>query len=337
MDHLFDATTPSCAPGRPLLNGSHQEGAFWRGNSNAALPNRTQWQLLRQRRGLVFALYGRAHSNELPAWEQTWLRGRPYVFIPDAPAGPHAAFYKPLQLGSAGRDHIANTPADANMIWAVILANLSFPDARWVFVVDSDTFVFPAAIWDVAQQYDSTEAHLIGATGFSQTYSCAPCARHIARNRSSSRAIKGQQTRSQSCRCFCPVCVQQGQAGPQYVLDTERGTAHYEQHPVFAYGGHGILLSRGLLDRLPHEYFSRCARRLICGASDQRLRQCIQHLQPHLKNTNANRKFFLAANLSFKEAGMARGSSPDLDRSNHTRQRVLDVFAERRILSVEHT
>ena len=71
-------------------------------------------------------------------------------------------------------------------------------------------------------------------------------------------------------------------------------------YQLFRYGGHGALLSRGLLDRLPAEAWDQCARRLVCGAADHRLATCIHYLQPHirLKVVNDNRRFLRAANTS---------------------------------------
>ena len=46
----------------------------------------------------------------------------------------------------------------------------------------------------------------------------------------------------------------------------------------FAYGGYGIILSAGLLDRIPAEDWEDCGRRAVCGPSDFRVGTCIRTL-----------------------------------------------------------
>ena len=107
----------------------------------------------RGRPRIVFAIYGPANVSQIAAWNRTWLssaHSHAFVYIPDAPAGPFARNYRPLHAGQNGYNYSAHTPVDANMVWAVALANSTYPRADWVFVIDSDAFVFPRTVaWSV--------------------------------------------------------------------------------------------------------------------------------------------------------------------------------------------
>lgn len=115
-----------------------------------------QWPATHKRNQdrIAYALYGSAHSMELELWNQTWLRGKPHVFIPDAPAGPWAHLFKPLHTGRRGANSLFRWRTDTNMIWAVDAANKSFPNARWVLVCDADAFLFEKTILHTANQHD---------------------------------------------------------------------------------------------------------------------------------------------------------------------------------------
>ena len=95
---------------------------------------------------VVFALYGPADTRHVSAWNRTWLRDHRFVYVPDAPTGPFARYYQPRHRGVNGVDYSAHTPVDANMVWAVALANRTYPRAEWVCVIDADAFVFPRAV-----------------------------------------------------------------------------------------------------------------------------------------------------------------------------------------------
>ena len=88
---------------------------------------------------IVYALYGKANSQELALWQRTWLQGKQFVFVPDAPVGPFAHLYRPVHRGHGkmpkGRGSRQGAPsslfrfkADANMVWAAHAANASYPE-----------------------------------------------------------------------------------------------------------------------------------------------------------------------------------------------------------------
>ena len=88
---------------------------------------------------IVYALYGKANSRELALWQRTWLQGKQFVFVPDAPVGPFAHLYRPVHSGHGkmpkGRGSRQGAPSalfrfktDANMVWAAHAANASYPE-----------------------------------------------------------------------------------------------------------------------------------------------------------------------------------------------------------------
>mmetsp|Transcript_62290 Transcript_62290/g.103571 ORF Transcript_62290/g.103571 Transcript_62290/m.103571 type:complete len:354 (+) Transcript_62290:69-1130(+) len=305
----------------PLGPGT-EEGSFWHNHSSY------RQELLSGK--IVFALFGNASLTHLSVWRRTWLRGDvPFVFIPDAPTGPYRAFYKPLQRGHFRHHHMARTRADANMVWAVQVANLTFPNAHWVFVIDSDAFVFPASVVNATRHYDPTRSHLF-ALGL---------IRSPLRNHDTWSYCTLERQHKVNGSCYCPVCMQKPVSGmqdkPSYFLDRGRGMAHYSPPYSFAFGGTGILLSRGLLDRLPAQAWADCASRLVCGSGDLRLSICVKELQPsvHIKVISANSRFLEAANLSYNEV-RANALHSNLDTNHHVRERYLQLFSERRLCPV---
>ena len=85
---------------------------------------------------IVYALYGKANSKKL--WK-TWLQGKKFVFVPDAPVGPFAHLHRPVHSGHGkmpkGRGSRQGAPSalfrfktDANMVWAAHAANASYPE-----------------------------------------------------------------------------------------------------------------------------------------------------------------------------------------------------------------
>ena len=115
---------------------------------------------------------------------------------------------------------------------------------------------------------------------------------------------------------------------------------------AYRYGGHGALLSRGLLDRLPTVRWAQCARQLVCGAADHRLATCIHHLQPstRLKIVHDNRRFLRTANLSANQmrsevrAAVTSGGKAQTDRQGKMfdtnpllRDRFLALFRARQL------
>ena len=43
---------------------------------------------------IVYALYGPSHGRHLEVWNRTWLSGKKFVYVPDAPKGPFAANFR---------------------------------------------------------------------------------------------------------------------------------------------------------------------------------------------------------------------------------------------------
>ena len=76
---------------------------------------------------IVYALYGPSHGRHLEVWNRTWLSGKRFVYVPDAPKGPFAANFRGVH---AREKRGASNPAsryrfisDANMLWAAHIAN----------------------------------------------------------------------------------------------------------------------------------------------------------------------------------------------------------------------
>ena len=257
---------------------------------------------------IVFAIYGPADVQQIAAWNRTWLRGRPFVYVPDAPSGPFARNYRPRHAGKNGYDYSAHTPVDANMVWAVALANSTYPRTDWVFVVDSDSFVFPRAVersvrrlnarlprWYAPQRLRRPKPKVVdplAKLNVDNRYPCFNC------TPDTSFGTARRPPRPRDC-CICPVSLRRvdsddGAEPKRYAIDARGGTALYRaaQHSL-PYGGTGVLLSRGLLDAIPSAAWTECARRLQCGTSDFRLAVCVWHFLPHLKvtHTHANQHF----------------------------------------------
>lgn len=122
-------------------------------------------QLSDSRTTIVYALYGRANSKELALWQQIWLQGKKFVFVPDQPTGPFAHLYRPVHSGrgKAKKDAsdqsepsaIFRFKTDANMVWAAHAANATYPEADWVLAVDSDTFVFEETLRERVARADT--------------------------------------------------------------------------------------------------------------------------------------------------------------------------------------
>lgn len=228
---------------------------------------------------IAYALYGRAHSERLQAWNKTWLEGKPYVFVPDAPSGPFARLFRPAHRpADKGTTALFRFPTDANMLWAAFAANQSFPDASWVFVVDDDTMPFEHTLRSVARRFDASQSVAIGWTKSAKQVlvTSRPHNSCVA----TSRMCKdhGEYGNDDPGCCICPVVETSQQA---WRFDSVNGRAHYRTPsvPPF-YGGTGILLSRGLLDAIPSHAWALCAERLVCGPSDLRLSTCIANLAP---------------------------------------------------------
>jgi hypothetical protein len=242
---------------------------------------------------IAYAIYGKAHSERLRAWNNTWLQGKPHVFVPDAPEGPWAALYKPMHsTHDEGTKALFRFRSDANLLWAVLEANASYPDANWIFAVDDDTMPFEHTLRSVARRFDAAQPVAIG-------WAATPEARLISRPSPCAAATSlckvHRDYKGEPGCCTCPVVRA---ANGAYELDLANGRAHYRMPtaPPF-FGGTGILLSRGLLDAIPARAWALCAQRLVCGPSDLRLSTCISSLAPSVcwVPVHENKAFMLGA------------------------------------------
>jgi hypothetical protein len=242
---------------------------------------------------VVYALYGPVHNPYLELWNRTWLQGKSFVYIPDAPLGPFAHFYHPVHHGRSGGSFLGKTRVDANMLWAAQAANHTFPNARWVMVVDSDAFVFTRTVESIARKRDwrlPTTLGVFAGGGVSRQRgeSCLAAPRCQRHNGDGNYAPIGN----------CCMCAVSNGADGSFVLDPN-GTSFYR--PVAKahspYGGTGILLSKSLLDAIPSDAWELCARRLVCGSADFRLGTCIVNLLDGVEfvSVDANHKFLRAA------------------------------------------
>ena len=253
---------------------------------------------------IVYATFGPAHSSAFKVSRQTWLSGKaplgplPFIFVPDKPAGPFAEYFEPLpDHGVRGVDHLSHTPVDANMLRAALRAKRDHPRSKWIFVVDSDAYVLPAAVHRLASKLDWRQRWLIGQ--------CVPrgrCSRNLEHpcearpGVSSAQCAASAEHRCQPanlgdgndlhCRtgsCTCPVrpllvhdtnATSTNATREVYVRDETRGQAHYTAATSYPFGGTGVLISTGLLDAAPLDTWHECTRRLVCGSADYRLAVC---------------------------------------------------------------
>lgn len=245
------------------------------------------------RADLVYALFGRANSTELSLWRRTWLQDKPHVFVPDRTEGPWAARYHPVH-DDKGAGAMFRFRTDANMLWAVAEANRSYPHARWLFVGDSDAFVFERTLRRRAAASSWREPVAIGlavndmptSSTRNTSVSCpslAVCERYSG---------DGNPLDRTPC-CACPVSRVDG----RWALSREVGTAFYRAPTGYLFGGTGVLLSRGLLNAIDAKAWRQCARRLVCGSADWRLQTCLSNLASsvHYVHMRDNHEFLRAA------------------------------------------
>lgn len=83
--------------------------------------------------------------------------------------------------------------------------------------------------------------------------------------------------------CTCPVSADTRDAAgrPIYRLDEQSGAPGLVPQVSFAYGGAGIVLSTGLLNKIDASDFEACARRAVCGSGDYRVGSCIRTVSGH--------------------------------------------------------
>lgn len=174
------------------------------------------------RHRIGYALFGPARKlQNLNLWRQTWLRGLPFVYVPDEPVGEFGANYRPIHVSGTNRvEGIWKTVADANMLWAVHIANASFPDKEWVFVVDGDAFVFPSTLERYARTYDPRRPLVIAVSNEQEAarpQGAAPltAAERKERRRSWARPSWWAEQSKTSCRT-APHCPQPRRADGVY-------------------------------------------------------------------------------------------------------------------------
>lgn len=272
-----------------------------------------------------YALFGPSSLVDLSAWLQTWLRGLPFVYVPDEPVGKYRKNYRPIHVGESGRDGLWNRVVDSNMLWAVHIANATFPDVAWIFVVDSDTFVFPKTVEDYARIYDPSRPVILAwsspgwTRGFwaSKTSTYIDCAN--APTCPNSGKKDGSHPWSHDC-CMCPVrraderdycfnatspCPTNHKGRPRipYVLDWQNGKAHYAAPPYGLFGGTGILIAKSLLNQISSEDWVKCTEKMVCGPGDARLATCIHNLaSAQTVHMDHNIHFMKNANISWSAA-----------------------------------
>ena len=259
---------------------------------------------------IVYALYGPSHGRHLEVWNRTWLSGKKFVYVPDAPKGPFAANFRGVH---AREKRGASNPAsryrfisDANMLWAAHIANMTFPTARWIMVVDADTFCFDRTLRARTRSLEWRRPIAIGMMGgFGKAYggvvrrSDASCESVCTKeNGDGNYELRLQSPAMRGC-CMCPVLP----AADSFAL-SPNGTAYYRPPHFDPYGGTGILLSRGLLDAIPSADWALCTRRLVCGSADFRLNTCISNLH------NGTRYLHAHENFDFMSAALRDAISP---------------------------
>lgn len=218
------------------------------------------------------------------------MRGRPFVYVPDAPTGPFAHNFRPVhsrkRRGDRNPVSLHRFFSDANLLWTAQLANRTFPRARWIFAIDVDAFVFERTLRMRAQTLDSRQPVVVGLLGNGAAH-VFPVGGLVSRNKATCESspfcttengdgnfYAYKQPRGLRGCCMCPV-VKRIDGSYAY---HPNGTAFYWPPPFDPYGGTGMLLSKGLLDAIPPDAWALCARRLVCGSADFRLSACVANL-----------------------------------------------------------
>mmetsp|Transcript_20313 Transcript_20313/g.63818 ORF Transcript_20313/g.63818 Transcript_20313/m.63818 type:complete len:350 (-) Transcript_20313:134-1183(-) len=184
----------------------------------------------------------------------------------------------------------------------ILVANDTWPDAKWVLVVDDDNAVQVEAVWRYLDNLDPTVPLLLaGRVGPGHDvipcrvannathWSCCtnarqPCHAHLY----GPQAVWEYHTRAKTFlpKKICPdaevsnYCCRTKpwpdgiHAGFPFRTDPD---GPYRPHfsLLWPYGGAGYILSRGLLDAIARDYWQHCLYGFQCANADHRVMACV--------------------------------------------------------------
>ena len=211
---------------------------------------------------------------------------------------------------------IFRTVVDANMLWGAYEANLTYPDSKWIFIIDSDALVFERSISSRIEGQDWRKPVAMGVYADLTDYPKLRPPENFVRDDSFDcatapvcKATLAEDFQKADDCCACPT--RKSDEGRWELASPDKGgKAVYRAPTGFIYGGTGFLLSRGLMDAIPASKWKECAERLVCGSGDWRLQACITSLtkEVHFVDTSEESRQFMdtkmLAGLRFKNIGL---------------------------------
>ena len=241
--------------------------------------------------------------------ERSWLRHAPHIFFSDknSSRSPRTTAIpsEGCHVGRQGRDWLAHTPADHKAMHSILLANRSAAGSfRFMVLIDDDTILVLPRLRRLLQRVDHTQPLYMGTrTGgradCPATNDCCPSWQHActkplpvcagtepgtrlgaAGNASVCPLTNAGEVVEACAHCACPVSAHGHDAHGKtvYRLDRVRGHASIAPMVTYAYGGTGIILSAGLLNRISAGEWESCACKALCGSADFRVGSCVRTL-----------------------------------------------------------
>lgn len=244
-----------------------------------------------------------------------WLPSVRHVVYTDKPVhstrlNVHTFQYRQNNMTDRNINWMGRTVADRLIPFAIYEANLTFYGTfKWLFMVDDDTIFFPKVLQNTLSNVNHKLPLFLGKhVGWLHTscqtaeqrrlnpLSCCrdwkrPCRTRWSPASDCTTPNFGIHAQSKevclplrfpkegvpngTCReCFCPVTQRNDGS---FRLDWVKGTASLVPAFGFPYGGVGMILSQGLLRKIPSDKWKGCAEKLQCGPSDFRTATCIQN------------------------------------------------------------
>jgi len=189
----------------------------------------------------------------------------------------------------------------------ILAANDTWPDAKWVLVVDDDAVVDRREVWRHLATVDGRVplllAGLVGPhrlgrskvkcreTSDARGWSCCkdltrPCRANATGAQATwaydrvTRTVRPKlcepgprgRFRAQCCRTK-PWSAGAAHGYPWRLAADGPYRPHFAE--LWPYGGQGYALSRGLLDAIPRAYWETCSRALQCANADHRVMTCV--------------------------------------------------------------
>lgn len=246
-----------------------------------------------------------------------WLPSVPHVVYTDKPVNDtglnvRVFQYREDNMTDRNINWMGHTIVDRLVPLAIYEANLTFYGTfKWLFMVDDDTIFFPKVLQHILSKVNHKLPLFLGQRvgwrdTFCQTadqrrlnpFSCCtdwkrPCRTRWSPASDCTTPNFGVHAQSRdvclplmppfptdgvpdgTCRgCFCPVTRRDD---GRFRLDMVNGTASLVPAFGFPYGGVGMVLSKGLLKKMPSDKWKDCAEKLQCGPGDFRTATCVQN------------------------------------------------------------